>query len=62
MMPTSDESVLGVFERIFLRTIYGLLCIGDGESRRRLNDELYKSFGGIGIVQSCRIGHVVRVG
>ncbi len=41
-MTTSDEATLGVFERKILRKIFGPLHVGNGEYRRRWNDELYE--------------------
>ncbi|WP_215796742.1 hypothetical protein, partial [Vibrio anguillarum] len=64
---TSDETALGVFERKVLRKIYGPLNIGNGEYRRRWNDELYDLYDDIDIVQRIKrqrlrwLGHVVRM-
>ena len=66
-MKASDEAALGVFERKILRKIYGPLRVGDGEYRRRFNDELYELYNDIDIVQRIKIqrlrwlGHVVRM-
>ncbi|XP_054086050.1 putative uncharacterized transposon-derived protein F52C9.6 isoform X2 [Zeugodacus cucurbitae] len=66
-MTTSDETTLGVFERKVLRKIYGPLNIGNGEYRRRWNDELYDLYDDIDIVQRIKrqrlrwLGHVVRM-
>ncbi|XP_054085666.1 LINE-1 retrotransposable element ORF2 protein isoform X1 [Zeugodacus cucurbitae] len=66
-MSTSDETTLGVFERKILRKIYGPQNIGNGEYRRRWNDELYELYDDIDIVQRIKrqrlrwLGHVVRM-
>ena len=66
-MTTSDEATLGVFERKILRKIFGPLHVGNGEYRRRWNDELYELYDDIDIAQRIKIqrlrwlGHVVRM-
>ena len=66
-MTTSDEAALGVFERKILRKIYGPLRVGNGEYRRRWNDELYELYNDMDIVQRIKVqrlrwlGHVVRM-
>ncbi|XP_054089974.1 putative uncharacterized transposon-derived protein F52C9.6 isoform X1 [Zeugodacus cucurbitae] len=66
-MSTSDETTLGVFEWKILRKIYGPQNNGNGEYRRRWNDELYELYDDIDIVQRIKrqrlrwLGHVVRM-
>lgn len=66
-MSTSDETALGVFQRKVLRKIYSPLNIGNGEYRRRGDDELYQRYDDIDIVLRIKrqrlrwLAHVVRM-
>ena len=64
-MSKSDETLLVVFERKMLRRILGPVCV-KGQWRSRYNDELYKMYGDLTVVQRIKLarlrwaGHVVR--
>ena len=65
-MTSSDEQVLGVFERKILRKIYGPLC-DRGKRLIRWNQELYDIYDHIDVVKRIKIqrlrwlGHVARM-
>ena len=62
----SDDRMLDMFERIVLRTIYGLVCV-DGEWRTRYNHELYSLYKDDQVTKKIRVqrlswlGHLARM-
>lgn len=65
-MDSSEEAILGSFERKILRKIFGPVCLG-GEWRIRYNHELYQLYDDVDLVKKIKVqrlrwlGHVERM-